>query len=165
MVEEPTLQVARSPASHGGLIAALLIAGLGCGGSPPYPVTPTASDARALIAAGPSRNVAVTSPDPATPLQPLIVPLPFAAARDSLAALIRHLPRWSVAGATDSVVWATRTTRLFRFVDDVLLLLEPLGDSTRVHGRSGSRVGKGDMGQNRRNLAELRDALAEGRNR
>ena len=68
---------------------------------------------------------------------------------------IGGLRRWQVTGREDAVVRATRTTRLFRFVDDVLLLLEPAHGGTRVSARSASRVGRGDLGQNRRNLAEL----------
>jgi uncharacterized protein (DUF1499 family) len=56
-------------------------------------------------------------------------------------------------------VQATRTTRIFRFVDDISVLLEPAVGGTAVAARSGSRIGRGDLGQNRRNLAELWEAL------
>ncbi|MEM9368665.1 MAG: DUF1499 domain-containing protein [Planctomycetota bacterium] len=57
----------------------------------------------------------------------------------------------------------TRTTPLFRFVDDIHVTLEAVGTSeaprTIVRAESKSRVGKGDLGQNPRNLRELRSAL------
>ncbi len=49
----------------------------------------------------------------------------------------------------------TRTTSIMRFTDDVDVYLRAEGDSTRVQAQSQSRVGKGDLGQNPRNLKEL----------
>ena len=58
----------------------------------------------------------------------------------------------------------TRTTRLLRFVDDIHVTLESVGKEgepkTIVRAESKSRVGKGDLGQNPRNLRELRAALS-----
>ena len=54
----------------------------------------------------------------------------------------------------------TRRTRVFRFVDDVHVVLAPSGSGTKVTAESRSRVGKGDLGQNRRNLKELVRALS-----
>jgi uncharacterized protein (DUF1499 family) len=73
------------------------------------------------------------------------------------------MPRWKVADSTGAVLWITRTTRLFRFVDDLYLLVEPRGDQSAILVRSASRVGKGDLGQNRRNIAELWVAIASAR--
>jgi len=53
----------------------------------------------------------------------------------------------------------TRTTPLFRFVDDVHVALIRAGDGCRMEAESQSRVGKGDLGQNPRNLKELNAAL------
>ncbi|SMP50894.1 Protein of unknown function [Neorhodopirellula lusitana] len=64
----------------------------------------------------------------------------------------------------------TRTTPLFRFVDDIWVDVLPLDDSDSrsdsdsgtqvlVNARSQSRVGKGDLGQNPRNLKALRDGM------
>lgn len=49
----------------------------------------------------------------------------------------------------------TRTTRVMRFVDDIRVRLFVDGDRTRIDAASQSRFGKGDLGQNRRNLREL----------
>jgi uncharacterized protein (DUF1499 family) len=78
-------------------------------------------------------------------------------------AAVRSLPRWQVATVDPvaGILKATRRTLIFRFVDDVTVRLEPTGTGTRVHARSQSRVGKGDLGQNRRNLLELFGRLRE----
>ena len=54
-------------------------------------------------------------------------------------------------------LWATFTTKVFRFVDDVELRM----DETRgvIHIRSASRVGYSDMGANRKRVESLRAEL------
>jgi uncharacterized protein (DUF1499 family) len=49
----------------------------------------------------------------------------------------------------------TRTTSIMRFTDDIDVVLRAESDSTRVQAQSQSRIGKGDLGQNPRNLKEL----------
>ncbi len=53
----------------------------------------------------------------------------------------------------------TRTTPLFRFVDDVKVRLASSDSGTTVKAESQSRLGKGDLGQNPRNLNELLGAI------
>ena len=91
----------------------------------------------------------------------LDLPLPPAEALARAESAVRGLPRWRVemTDAAAGIVTATRRTRLFRFTDDVTIRLEPAAGGTRVHVRSQSRVGKGDFGQNRRNVMELFAAL------
>jgi uncharacterized protein (DUF1499 family) len=64
-----------------------------------------------------------------------------------------------VQDTSSAVVWVTRTTRLFRFVDDLYILVEPREGRSAVLVRSASRIGRGDLGQNRRNIIELWAAL------
>jgi uncharacterized protein (DUF1499 family) len=97
---------------------------------------------------------------------PVIVPRrltpPASEAVTRVSEVITSLPRWQVE-ATDpdaGTLRATHQTRLFRFVDDVALRVESDGSGGSIlHARSQSRVGKGDFGQNRRNLLELFAAL------
>ena len=124
----------------------------------------TEAAVRALLARGSGRNFAATRAGDADPrLSPRLMPGDPEAARLAVQSAVARMPRWRVESASGTVVHATRRTRLFRFVDDVHLVLEPAGTSgrpeTRVLARSGSRVGRGDLGQNRRNLAELWRAL------
>jgi uncharacterized protein (DUF1499 family) len=79
-------------------------------------------------------------------------------------AAVERLPRWRVESADPErlTLKAIRQTRMFRFVDDVTIRLATSADGgTELHARSQSRVGKGDFGQNRRNLLELFAALNE----
>ena len=122
---------------------------------------PTEIEFRRLLALGNGSNVAVTSERASDPrLRPRTFAGPPEQVRTRILDVIDTLPRWHVAGTNGAVVWVTRTTRLFRFVDDLFILIEPRGDSSVVLVRSASRVGKGDLGQNRRNIAELWIALA-----
>lgn len=114
----------------------------------------------ALLAEGNRSNVAVSSDTATDPrLKPRAYPLQPVEVAHALVDAIDSLPRWEVIAGRDGVIWATRRTPVFRFVDDIYLLLVPGHDSTVVYARSASRVGKGDLGQNRRNLAELWPAL------
>lgn len=124
---------------------------------------PTATEVRALLARGSGANFAATSPAPAdSRLRPRVLKLPPAAAADRVAGAIACIRGWQVVGRGDGVIQATRTTRIFRFVDDVSILLEPAVGGTAVSARSASRIGRGDLGQNRRNLGELWQALGLG---
>ena len=66
---------------------------------------------------------------------------------------------WSVesqeVGDQEAKIHLTRTTRLFRWVDDIHVQLTTTDQGIRVDAESKSRVGKGDLGQNPRNLREL----------
>ncbi len=100
--------------------------------------------------------------DPA--LRPIVRPEPRDEAVTAVAAIIDHLPRWKVEAAdpASGTLHATRKTRLWQFVDDIHLKFEPTPEGCRITGHSQSRIGKGDLGQNARNLKELVQAL--GRN-
>ncbi|MDX2192769.1 MAG: DUF1499 domain-containing protein [Gemmatimonadales bacterium] len=136
-----------------------LLAGA-CAGTPPVSRAPTPEEVRALLAKGPGSNIAVTSDSSRDSLlADKRLGAPPELVRESLLDAIRKLPRWHVADHNASVIWATRTTRIFRFVDDVYILVEADGRGTRLRVRSASRLGEGDLGQNARNIAELFAAL------
>lgn len=56
-----------------------------------------------------------------------------------------------------------RTTGLMRFTDDINVHLDASEGGTHVRAESQSRVGKGDLGQNPRNLKELVSVLKSSR--
>ena len=121
---------------------------------------PPVAEFYGLLARGGGSNVAVTADDESdSRLRPRFLPENPAASRARLLRAIASLPRWRVIDSTGEVLWATRRTRLFRFLDDVLVLAERRGAGTVIAARSASRVGRSDLGQNRRNLAELWRAL------
>ena len=97
--------------------------------------------------------------DPA--LRPIVRPEPPAEAVNIAAARILRLPRWKVQSADPKagIIHATHKTFLWRFVDDIHLRFEPDPHGCRITAHSQSRVGKGDLGQNARNLKELARTL------
>lgn len=100
-------------------------------------------------------------------LQPLTVALPAPQVFTAALGVARTLPRWTVvkSDAAEGVIEAEARTRLWRFVDDVTIRVVPGQGGTTVSVRSASRVGRGDFGQNARNirafLGALRRALGE----
>jgi len=98
---------------------------------------------------------------------PKLRPWKFELAPNDVAIRIEHWiesqPTWSLGerrlGNAGVKLSLTRRTRILRFVDDIEISIEPSDDGSSVTAESRSRIGKGDLGQNRRNLLELRDAL------
>ena len=58
---------------------------------------------------------------------------------------------------TGDYLWATFRSKIWRFVDDVELRLDAGGKA--IHVRSASRVGRGDLGVNKKRVERLRDLL------
>ncbi len=52
-----------------------------------------------------------------------------------------------------------RKTSLLKFIDDVEITLSKCPYGTIVDAKSSSRIGKGDLGQNRRNIVEFFEIL------
>lgn len=74
---------------------------------------------------------------------------------------VHRLPRWSLVSyrAESGEIRAEATSRVFRFVDDVLIRVTRRGGGTVVAARSASRVGRGDFGQNARNIRAFFEEL------
>lgn len=77
----------------------------------------------------------------------------------AIRALIAELPRTRIISSDEGYLHAEFRTRLFRFVDDLELLLDT--DAAQVAVRSASRVGHSDLGTNRKRVETLRGMLAE----
>jgi len=116
-----------------------------------------------------SQNRAETADDHADPrLRPVETRLTAEAALARVREVVEGpgFERWSyVARAVDAdppMIALARRSGLFGFVDDITVRVEPArapGGPLRLHATSQSRVGKGDLGQNPRNLRKLLDAL------
>lgn len=128
-------------------------------GAPPPPPdvgVPAGASPAALAPCGARRNC-VRSGEPGAP-----PPIPYAGSRAeterALLAALATLPRTRIARHDGDYVRAECRSRVFRFVDDLELLL----DDARgvVHVRSASRVGRDDFGVNRRRVAALHAAMA-----
>lgn len=78
-------------------------------------------------------------------------------AMDRLRAVLTARPRVRIVTQTDTYLHAECTSLLFRFVDDVEFLVDPTAKV--IHFRSASRVGRGDLGVNRRRMEEVRQAF------
>ncbi len=112
-----------------------------------------------------STNRAATSTDSA---DPTLRSLELAASAEEIEAAIMQFvertPAWQVnpnPSDDNAALALVRTTRVFRFADDVEVFLQPTETGTRVDVHSESRVGKGDLGQNPRNIRELLNALRD----
>lgn len=92
-----------------------------------------------------------THPD----LAPVVVPLAPAAAVELVKKAAGTLPRWKVASESSNELKLTRRTPTIGFIDDITVTVKPAGPGTMIHAASKSRVGLGDLGQNRRNILEL----------
>ena len=108
-----------------------------------------------------------TSEDPA--LRPIVFERPADEVVDAVQEAADRIKNWQFIGAAQmegsTMVVFERTSRVWRFKDDIILRVEDLGDRCRLGGESRSRIGYGDLGQNPRNLrrilAELRIVLDE----
>jgi uncharacterized protein (DUF1499 family) len=94
-------------------------------------------------------------------LAPIQVAMPPAEALARVASLFQSYG-WEVV-QTDPVsntLVGTDTSKLFRFVDDIVVRVTPVGSGSVVDVRSKSRVGRGDMGANAARIRKLREGLA-----
>lgn len=67
-----------------------------------------------------------------------------------------------ISECRSTYLWATFSSRFFRFVDDVELRLEP--EEKIMHIRSGARIGYTDFGVNRKRVETIRNLFAEQEN-
>ena len=72
---------------------------------------------------------------------------------------VESLPFWTLEGRNEAGVQAVRESRLFKFKDDVTVEVSARGNGSEAIFESASRVGKGDMGQNLRNLRDLTETI------
>ena len=118
----------------------------------------------ALLRAWPILNIVETGKTPEYPdIQPRTYRATGNRVYEAVLHAIHHLPRWSLVGDQPETgeVQAEATSRVFRFVDDVRIRVVNRGDLVAVEVRSASRVGRGDFGQNARNIRTFFRALDE----
>ena len=104
--------------------------------------------------------VSSQSTDPSKWMAPLRFKGQAPTVRAEILTLLERMPRVRVVEAEDDYIHAEFTTLLFRFVDDVELVID--SDEKLVHFRSASRVGSSDLGTNRRRMAKLCRRLEPG---
>lgn len=101
-------------------------------------------------------------------LHPIISTKPPIELADKVVVAAHQLPGWELAAREDIdkeiTLRLVRTTRVMRFKDDITVHIRPIKSNDdaphyEISAESQSRVGKGDFGQNPRNLVELMDTL------
>jgi uncharacterized protein (DUF1499 family) len=90
-----------------------------------------------------------------------VEPIPFTGTSSETMAdlkkVLSGMPRARTVTATETYLHAEFTSALFRFVDDVEFWID---ESARtVHLRSASRIGKSDLGVNRKRVEDLHAAM------
>jgi uncharacterized protein (DUF1499 family) len=122
------------------------------------PSTLGVSDGR--LAACPSSPNCVSSDaaDAAHGVAPFDLAVPAAAAWSAVREAVAELPRTRIVTDADGYLHAECRSALLGFVDDLELQLR--ASERRIAVRSASRVGRSDLGVNRRRVETLRAALA-----
>ena len=96
-------------------------------------------------------------------LTPPLISKPVDQVEEQLKQWADSAPNWNFESSSadgDSIaIHLTHQTRVVRFVDDIRVSLRTVAGQTRVDAVSSSRFGVGDLGQNPRNLRELREGL------
>jgi uncharacterized protein (DUF1499 family) len=93
-----------------------------------------------------------------TPEYPDVVPRAYQATRgqvfDAALHAVNQMPRWSLVSYREDggEIRAEARTFMLRFVDDVVIHVIADGKTAVVDVRSASRLGRGDFGQNARNI-------------
>jgi uncharacterized protein (DUF1499 family) len=88
-------------------------------------------------------------------------PIPYTGslsqARERLLKILRAHPRTRIVKEEPDYLKAECSSRIFRFVDDIELLLDD--EEKRIHFRSASRLGRKDFGVNRERMEQIRAAF------
>jgi len=134
----------------GMLLAAIFL--LGCSGTRPPGV---GQGAGKLAPCPQTPNCVSTNADDRThAIAPLEYQGPKEQAMEDLAAAIEAMPRTNIIKKSENYLYAQFTSAFWRFVDDVEFSFAP--DSTIIHFRSASRLGKSDFGVNRDRMEGIR---------
>jgi uncharacterized protein (DUF1499 family) len=106
-----------------------------------------------------TRNSADTGGPSHGDLHPMTLSVATAAALEIVKRAAATMTHWRVESETADELRLTRRTRVMGFVDDVVVTVKAAGSGSICHAASKSRVGIGDLGQNRRNILELWAAI------
>ncbi len=114
------------------------------------------------LTACPGTPNCVCSQAPVNDTQHAIAPLAFSgeptATMVNLKRVIQSLPRTTIIEETNDYLYVEFASKLVGFVDDVEFYLD--NTSRVIQVRSASRLGKSDLGVNRKRIEEIRSQLA-----
>lgn len=96
-------------------------------------------------------------------IAPIHSSLPPAEAWPRALELAKRMERWRVTDLEESrgIIQAVALSRIFRFVDDVVIRIRPEDGGSRIDLRSRSRVGRGDLGANAARVIEFQRRFLE----
>jgi uncharacterized protein (DUF1499 family) len=97
--------------------------------------------------------------NPQNEIAPIEYHTDLATARETLLKVLTVVPRTEVIEHTDNYIRAQSKSRIFQFIDDLEFYLP--NDEPVIHLRSASRVGKSDLGVNRRRSEQIRLAMRD----
>lgn len=72
---------------------------------------------------------------------------------------VRHAYHDHEVANAELTVYGTHSTKVFKFVDDLAFTFATVDGKTVVHTLSISRIGQGDMFQNRKNISIIMDTV------
>ncbi|MFT6304187.1 MAG: hypothetical protein ACI9XK_002409 [Granulosicoccus sp.] len=77
---------------------------------------------------------------------------------ESLARIVENVPGMAVVRFDENYLYATATSPIMQYVDDIEFLLS--NDKQSIQVRSASRIGKNDLGANAERIDALREATS-----
>jgi len=86
-------------------------------------------------------------------MEPLVLRGSARDAVQKIKAIVSSLPRTKIVDERENYLHVEFASALFRFVDDVEFLIDE--SAGKIHFRSASRVGHGDLGANRRRMEQI----------
>ena len=103
--------------------------------------------------------VSSQAPDDAHFVAPFKIVVPVKNAWETLQSLLKNQSRTKLINITENQLNAEVTSLVFRFVDDVQVILN--AEEKLIHIRSASRTGYSDLGVNRKRVESFRTQLQQ----
>lgn len=125
---------------------------------PEEPAGLGARDGRLAPCPGTPNCVSSFAEDADHRVEPLALDREPSAALATLEQILGAMPRTAVVDVGDGYLRAEATSRIFGYVDDLEVLIDP--GTGKIHFRSASRTGYSDLGVNRKRVQDLARAFA-----
>jgi uncharacterized protein (DUF1499 family) len=95
-------------------------------------------------------------------IEPILIPASSGDTRDIILKVLDEFSRVKVTETQANYIHAEFTSLIFRFVDDVEFYFpKSESDVVRVDIRSSSRIGRSDLGVNRKRMEAIRKKIGE----
>jgi uncharacterized protein (DUF1499 family) len=137
-----------------GLLFILIITVMMVSCSGNRPKNPGVTDGKLAPCPRSPNCVSTQSDDEQHYIAPIIYDGKLDRARDKLIAVIQSMKRSHIVKSEDTYIHVEFTSAFFRFVDDAEFYLDDTAKT--IHMRSASRVGKSDLGVNRKRMEKVR---------